>query len=155
MQRGPRCPRYAQARRVLGVLCLFLTDCLDIAFTDILHGKLVILCLFVGAAHNREYTARNNLHCRTKNQVAAGTSHYSDQWFRCSYDLGDAISFEYVVSVWQGSARERRSCVQMGALVISLADRTQISKRISNNLLQASEENGKRPGSVPQHSRNS
>ena len=70
MQRGPRCPRYALARRVFGVLCLFLTDCLDIAFTDILHGKLVILCLFVGAARNREYTALNNLHCRTKNQVA-------------------------------------------------------------------------------------
>jgi hypothetical protein len=54
---------------VLGVLCLFLTDCLDIANAEILHGKLVILCLFVGAARNREYTARNNLHYRTKNQV--------------------------------------------------------------------------------------
>jgi hypothetical protein len=60
------------------------------------------------------------------------------------------MHIEYVVSVWQGSARERRSCAQMGALVISLADRTQISKRVSNNLQQASEENGKRPGSVPQ-----
>jgi hypothetical protein len=43
--------------------------------------KQIMLCLFVGAAHNkqtnREYTARNNLHCRTKNQVGAGTSQYT------------------------------------------------------------------------------